>query len=299
MLVFSDLDRSVIYSKRFIAEGKDGIVDENYLNIEMYEGKEISFISKITIDYIRQIGKLGYFVPTTTRTVEQFKRIDFSRFGINFPWAITTNGGIVLENGEESQEWKEIVRKNLKESESIENVVEEFKKLNFTIGETQKNSVAKGNFKTSKIKGIAKRNHGCDIGIKKFRIAEDKFFYLVVDPDEFDIQRMSGFIKILPTLGWKYYVNGRKVYFTPEKLTKEKAIEFVSDKIGISEHNAIGDSIMDFGMLGTGSNSYILRHGDIENMDEVLKKKARISENFGIHGTEEILSSILEEYFKR
>lgn len=86
MIVFSDLDRSIIYSNKFLN------ADSKYTNIEIYREKEISYISLDTINLIKQIQYYGMFIPTTTRTVEQFKRIEFNKYGIyfsleyNFKW---------------------------------------------------------------------------------------------------------------------------------------------------------------------------------------------------------------------
>ncbi|HBL5977815.1 TPA: hypothetical protein LR624_003634, partial [Clostridioides difficile] len=74
MIVFSDLDRSIIYSNKFLN------ADSKYTNIEIYREKEISYISLDTINLIKQIQYYGMFIPTTTRTVEQFKRIEFNKY---------------------------------------------------------------------------------------------------------------------------------------------------------------------------------------------------------------------------
>ena len=46
MIVFSDLDRSIIYSNKFLN------ADSKYANIEIYREKEISYISLDTINLI-------------------------------------------------------------------------------------------------------------------------------------------------------------------------------------------------------------------------------------------------------
>ena len=43
MVVFSDLDRSIIYSKRFLGK------DKSELEIEIYKNENISYISKKTV----------------------------------------------------------------------------------------------------------------------------------------------------------------------------------------------------------------------------------------------------------
>ena len=51
MIVFSDLDRSIIYSKRFLGK------DKSELEIEIYKNENISYISKKTVKLIKQLQK--------------------------------------------------------------------------------------------------------------------------------------------------------------------------------------------------------------------------------------------------
>ncbi len=97
MVVFhADLDRTVIFSyKQDI--GKDKI------RVETYEGREISFMTKKAHALLGQVIQETLFVPTTTRTKEQYQRIDFGFGGIKY--ALVCNGGILLVNGEEDRAW--------------------------------------------------------------------------------------------------------------------------------------------------------------------------------------------------
>ena len=79
MVVFSDLDRSIIYSNKFIGN----LDKKTYECIEFIDEKEISYISFKTIELIKELTKNNLFIPTTTRTIEQFQRINFSKYNIN------------------------------------------------------------------------------------------------------------------------------------------------------------------------------------------------------------------------
>ena len=255
MLVFSDLDRSIIYSNKFLN------TDVDYSNIEVFEGREISFVSKLTIDMIKQIQKRGLFIPATTRTLNQFNRIEFSKFGINFPWVITSNGGVILRNGEVLESWKVKLKEVLSKSKSIDEVVESFEKYK-----------------------------DCP-GILKFRKAEELFFYLVVDLEVFKINMLQEFTDTLDTIGWKVFVSGRKIYFLPSGLTKENAVKYLAKEVGIETFYSIGDSLMDDGMLSLSDNPYTLKHGELSNI--ALARGFESSESVGMKGTEEILKSII------
>ena len=71
MIFFSDLDRTLIYSKNFIK-------DRDKLHcIEVLDGKEISYISKDTIKLLKKVLQDKKFIPTTTRSIELFTRLKF------------------------------------------------------------------------------------------------------------------------------------------------------------------------------------------------------------------------------
>ena len=115
MIVFSDLDRSIIYSKRFLKD------DTTKLEIEIYNGENISYISKETVELIKKIKQNSYFIPTTTRTIEQFKRISFSKYGLDFKYAVTSNGGNILVNGEVDKDIIELLE-NYKSIKGIKKI---------------------------------------------------------------------------------------------------------------------------------------------------------------------------------
>ena len=177
MVVFSDLDRSIIYSKRFLGK------DKSELEIEIYKNENISYISKKTVKLIKQLQKNIEFIPTTTRNIEQFKRIEFSKYDIDFKYAITSNGGNILVNGQIDSEYKDYINQKLKNSIHIDEIMkllEEYKNIK---------------------------------GIKKIRKADNIFAYIVVDNKIFDLKYIELFINKIKDLNWETYINGTKIYF--------------------------------------------------------------------------------------
>ena len=186
MIVFSDLDRSIIYSKRFLKD------DTTKLEIEIYNGENISYISKETVELIKKIKQNSYFIPTTTRTIEQFKRISFSKYGLDFKYAVTSNGGNILVNGEVDKEYKLLIKEKLKLSSHIKDIIKLLE-----------------NYKSIK-------------GIKKIRKAEELFLYIKIDRDTFDFKLLQPFIDEIKKLNWDTYINGTKIYFLPAELKKSQ-----------------------------------------------------------------------------
>ena len=257
MIFFSDLDRTLIYSKNFI-------VDKDKLHcIEILDGKEISYISKDTIKLLKKVLQNNRFIPTTTRSIEQFTRIKFNEYGINFEYSITTNGGVILYNGNPLKEWSDIVKEKLKECNSLENTMDLFNKK---YGDLQ--------------------------GILKVRSVDNMFFYLVVDLEKFDLEKLDPFRNELEHFNWNFYTSGRKIYFIPKILTKENAIEFLLHYLGEKEFCAMGDSSMDLNMLKKSNRAFVPAKSAIES--EMIKNTDFISKNEGFKGTEEIIKELLK-----
>lgn len=256
MYVFSDLDRSVIYSNKFLD------TKVKYLNIEKYEGREISYISLDTIEYIKQIQDIGMFIPTTTRTTEQFNRINFEQFKIKFPWAITTNGGCILKNNKVLESWNKEVQNIKNKSCSLNIMINDFEKY-------------------TKLPGII-----------KFDVASELFFYMVVDYSIFDINCLKEYVNKLDEKNWNMYTSGRKIYFLPKGITKENAIKHLLKEFNIKEFIAIGDSTMDYGMVKSADYGYVLKHGDMLSTNENID--FFVSNFEGMNGSEEILGNIIE-----
>lgn len=92
MIVFNvDIDNTLIYSH------KKNILKEKFC-VDIYENREISFMTKRTHELLLEIREKIVVVPTTTRTVQQYKRINFNQD--EFKYALTCNGSVLLIDGE-------------------------------------------------------------------------------------------------------------------------------------------------------------------------------------------------------
>lgn len=94
MIVFhTDLDNTLIYSyKHDIGRDKRCV--------EVYHGQELSFVTQGTHRLLHKLSEWKQqvlIVPTTTRTTEQYLRIDLGVGG--FPYALVCNGGVLLAAG--------------------------------------------------------------------------------------------------------------------------------------------------------------------------------------------------------
>ena len=90
-----DMDNTLIYSyKHDIGREK--------INVELYNGREISYITKRTFELLNEIKKRFLIVPTTTRTKQQYERI-FLGIGL-IKYALVCNGGVLLVDGKPDED---------------------------------------------------------------------------------------------------------------------------------------------------------------------------------------------------
>lgn len=97
ILFFADMDNTLIYSyKRDIGSDKIGV--------EFYPEKNqmISYMTKTSWKLLQKVAHKLLFIPTTTRTIEQYQRINLGFVPL---YALVCNGGILLENGQENMRW--------------------------------------------------------------------------------------------------------------------------------------------------------------------------------------------------
>ena len=94
MLFASDLDNTLIHSFKKTKKGD--------VCVEYKDGKEVSFMPYEGHQLLKKIVTKCEFVPVTTRSLEQYRRIDL---GIVPKYAIVDNGAILLIDGKVDKEW--------------------------------------------------------------------------------------------------------------------------------------------------------------------------------------------------
>ncbi len=94
MLFVCDLDNTLIHSYK-----KRNMGD---ICVEIRNGKELSYMTAENYKLLAKVVTMCKFIPLTTRSLEQFRRIDF---GFVPKYAIVANGAILLKRGEIDDEW--------------------------------------------------------------------------------------------------------------------------------------------------------------------------------------------------
>ena len=93
---FVDMDNTIIYSSRHD-------IGTDKIPVELYEGRNISFISKKTLSLLSKACETHLIVPISTRTIEQYNRIKLG--ALTFKYELVCNGGILLLDGRRDASW--------------------------------------------------------------------------------------------------------------------------------------------------------------------------------------------------
>ncbi len=218
MIVFhTDLDNTIIYSyKHDIGTRKR--------NVELYQGREISYITEETYRLLQQVKNEMLIVPTTTRTLEQYQRIDL---GIGqFPYALVCNGGVLLVDGMRDEAWYQ---------DSLHLVSDSRDEMNLAMELLEKDPRRKF----------------------ELRYIEKLFLFTKCN----DPQTVVNDLKT--SLNIKYadvFSNGEKVYVVPRSLNKGTAIDRLRQKLKPEFVIAAGDSAFDIPMILTADRG-LVPHG--------------------------------------
>ncbi len=209
MLIFNtDLDNTMIYSY------KHDIGDDK-ICAEIYQGREISFVTSKTSQLIKEVNETVLLVPTTTRTLEQYNRIDL---GIGIPkLALVCNGGVLLENGVENAEW---YNESLRLTESAHDQL----------------------LLTEK---ILENDENRSFEIRNIR---ELFVFTKSEKPEESVENLK---EQLDTDKVDVFNNGVKVYVVPKMLSKGKAIDRLREKLNPELIISAGDSEFDITMLNS------------------------------------------------
>ena len=127
MIFASDLDQTLIYSPKSFRLLPEHI-SLPVTSIEIYENREISFMADVAIAKLKEVIAHSFFVPVTTRTIEQYQRISLFHNHIIPDYSVVSNGGNVMVNGMVDQHWhRQISRKISQQCLCVEDMLSSLK----------------------------------------------------------------------------------------------------------------------------------------------------------------------------
>lgn len=206
ILFASDLDNTLLFSHRYRRE-TDRCV-------EYLEGKEQGFFTQRSLELLPLVCRRTQFVPVTTRSVAQYRRIAWPA-SCAPRYAAAANGGILLVNGEEDRSWSARTR------ELTAPWYGELRELESRLPQV----------------------------FQRFQMVDGLFLYAVCDDG--DIAQAGGRCFADKT-ALDVAVSGRKVYFFPPPLNKGEALVRLKEKFQPEKTICAGDSAIDVPMLRAG-----------------------------------------------
>ncbi len=202
----ADLDNTLIYSYKHD-------IGINKRNVEIYQGREISFITEKTYGLLKKIREKFLVIPTTTRTKEQYDRIDLGVGG--FSYALVCNGGILLRNGVRDEDWYR----------------ESLRRIGESAGELERAIRC--------LERAARRKF-------EIRLIENLFVFTKCSSPDITVRELAA---CLDPCCVDVFHNGEKVYVVPVGLSKGTALERIRPYVGAEMVYAAGDSAFDASML--------------------------------------------------
>lgn len=211
ILIASDLDNTLLISHRNRHDGD--------VCVEMYNGNEQTFMTKHAIELLRQLNRSIGFVPITTRSLEQYKRIEWPD-GCEPEYAVASNGAVLLRGGVIDEQWSQQAR--------------------FTVDACRDEMMAQYE-RLSSSREFA-----------RCRIVDDSYLFLYCN-EETDVKACAEDCLRHTTLDVEYL--GRKIYLFPTGLNKGESLKRLKEFLGREYAYAAGDSLIDVTMLNAADVS--------------------------------------------
>ena len=247
ILFACDMDNTLIHSAR--------LYKENDVNVEIYDGREISFMSPKAIELLNKLLESDKvdFLPVTTRSIAQFSRIQLPS---KVNTALVCNGTILLKNGAPDEKWQETAvvetEKYLPEMEQLCKKCEE-----------------SGLFRTVKI--------------------VDGMFLFAARENRDGIEELAEKLATETTLNLE--VSGRKMYWFPPIANKGISLKRYCESFDYERVIAAGDSSIDYPMLDFADTALV---PDKETAEKIKAADVQIcdEENFAEFILEYVLKQL-------
>lgn len=243
MIFAFDLDRTMIFSEKALDELSGGN-KVSCVPIEVrtdgLKSKVVSYIPKKAYDILYSMDVLEnvFLIPVTTRSLEQFKRVNYFN---ELEYAVCANGGVILHRGKKLRLWEERTQVFMsKAMDTYEKVMNNKDILDFC---------------TSKPK-----------------IVDDTYVYFKTKEREKVAKFLDTFLEGTSCV---YTIQGEKVYVMHKEISKEGAIKYISELIGNDYLVTFGDGKLDknlvfsgdIGLVPLGSELYMsLSFPEINNL---------------------------------
>lgn len=234
-LLASDLDRTLIYSAAACDLPGDARASDLRC-VELWDRAPLSFMTATAHDLVAGLARSGALVPVTTRTVEQYQRIELP--GPTPKFAVVANGGRILVDGREDGDYRADLQADLATGAAPLAQVWEI------------------------LQASATSRAEAGRPVKTIKQADETFCYAVehaaADPDW-----VAELADAVADLGWGVTRQLRKVYLVPSLMTKVRALGEVVQRAGATRVLAAGDAHLDAPMLEFAHEAIRPAHGEL------------------------------------
>ena len=262
-VITSDLDQTLIFSPRATARLGGGLPAEP---VDVVEGRVISEMAVTVAAGLRDLPAGVLFVPVTTRTVAQLRRL---RLPVPLRYGVAANGGVVLADGQPDLEWQARRRR--------------------TSPDAAPPSVAHRLLAT-----LAGQPW-----LLRFANADDVFSYAIVDPHLLDDGQFATLAAQCAKIGWRATLQGRKLYLLPPGLDKNAAADYLWERLADGEGQrlaaarplrlAAGDTPFDLELLRAAEVAWVPAGSRLAASADQLPPTARITPLPGHQGAAHIV----------
>jgi hypothetical protein len=259
VLAASDLDRTLIYSRAAVGAA---VAQSDLVCVEEYQGRPASFVTATAARLLTELAAVGVLVPVTTRTVAQLARVGLP--GRQPRFAVAANGGTILCDGQPDPDWARAVARRLADSAPLAEVM----------GTVTATCLPEW---TSAV-----------------RSADDLFCYAVLDRAAMPLDFLAETTQWADSVGWQTSLQGRKLYWVPNGLTKSAAITEVALRCGAERVVAAGDSLLDTDLLQAADAAIMPRHGELFETGWTAPQ-VRLTQSSGILAGEQIAAWLLAQ----
>jgi hypothetical protein len=257
-LVATDLDRTLVYSRR-----SAGAPSEARRTVEEHDGVPSAWVTAQAAHLLSALGEAAAWVPATTRTVAQFRRL---RLPGAHRWSVCAHGGVVLDDGVADAAWSSLVLRRLARVASVDEIGAAVARLLDLLPD-----------------GV----------VGPLRRAEGLFLVARIDPTRVPRGWAEELAAVTGRRGWTALVGEAKVHVLPDGLSKVAAIEEVRRRCGSDALLAAGDSRLDAELLLAADAGIRPAHGELHALGWQADHVA-VTTSSGLRAGEEIAGWLLD-----
>ncbi|WP_449240626.1 HAD family hydrolase [Desulfoscipio gibsoniae] len=227
MIFASDLDRTLIYSQAFVSDYPASVK-------AVETGDYYSYMTENAAELLKDLAGRLLFVPCTTRTVEQYRRIGFFQNELRCRYAVTSNGANLLVDGAPDAAYRSDMLKALA------------------------HNCAAG---MDILQGFGRLSGAGWAGA--MRHADEAFYYCIVERDNVPLDELAEFSDWAAKQNWHVSLQGRKLYLVPRAVNKWSALQRVLEMAGDDKVAAAGDSLLDLPLVQGADYAISPAHGEL------------------------------------